>query len=34
LRLIASSRIGDKPNLFVPVRDQTPPSAPTSGGVS
>ena len=34
LRLIASSRIGDKPNWFVPVRDQTPPSAPTSGGVS
>ena len=34
LRLIASSRIGDKPNLFVPVRDQAPPSAPTSGGVS
>ena len=34
LRLIASSRIGDKPNWFVPVRDQPPPSAPTSGGVS
>tara|TARA_B100000029_G_scaffold117499_2_gene110681 strand:- start:27282 stop:29228 length:1947 start_codon:yes stop_codon:yes gene_type:complete len=34
LRLIASTRIGDKPNWFVPVRDQTPPNAPTSGGVS
>ncbi len=34
LRLIASTRIGDKPNWFVPVRDKTPPNAPTSGGVS
>ena len=34
LRLIASTWVGDKPHWFVPVRDQTPPSAPTSGGVS
>ena len=34
LRLIASTWVGDKPHWFVPVRDQTPPNAPTSGGAS
>ncbi|HIK90040.1 MAG TPA: protein translocase subunit SecD [Dehalococcoidia bacterium] len=34
LRLIASTSIGDRPNLFVPVRDQNQPSDPATGGNS
>ncbi|HIF72655.1 MAG TPA: protein translocase subunit SecD [Dehalococcoidia bacterium] len=34
LRLIALTSIGDRPNLFVPVRDQNQPSDPATGGNS
>jgi preprotein translocase subunit SecD len=34
LRLIASTGMGDNPNLFVPVRDNNQPSEPASGGNS
>ena len=34
LRLIASTRLGDKPGLYVPVRDQGQPSDSASGGNS